>query len=258
MTDQASDKIRSLAERLLAADRVCVLTGAGVSRESGVPTFREADGLWNKFRPEELANVDAFLRNPQRVWEWYSWRRTLMGEVHPNPGHEALAELEQLLAHFVLVTQNVDNLHQAGGSRDVIELHGNIQRNKCHNCGALFEGADVTEVNFEKGDLPRCPECGDGMLRPDVVWFGEMLPEEELERAWREAETCEIFLSVGTSAMVYPAAALPQVAKMAGAFLVEINPKPTELTRSADISIQEPSGEALPKIVQALKEAKSS
>ncbi|MFH0883843.1 MAG: NAD-dependent deacylase [bacterium] len=244
----------TLVEQMLDSKSICVLTGAGVSKESGVPTFRDEDGLWNKFRPEELANVQAFLSNPKLVWEWYDWRRKLMAEVSPNPGHKALAELELLFTHFVLITQNVDNLHREAGSRDIIELHGNIRRNKCFDCHVVFE-TDSSESNdeFTSGELPKCLVCG-GRLRPDVVWFGENLPEEALNRAWSESERCDIFFSIGTSAVVYPAAALPQVAKSSGAFLVEINPKPTELSSLADIVFQGASGEILPKIVAALKD----
>lgn len=254
MTDQARENYRALVERVHDAQRICVLTGAGVSRESGVPTFREADGLWNKFRPEELANVNAFITNPERVWEWYAWRRDLMARVQPNPGHHALAELETMKEAFVLITQNVDNLHRLAGSRDVVELHGNIQRNKCHHCGHIFQPDDPeASFSFIKGELPRCPVCKEGLLRPDVVWFGEMLPEDAIERAWKETERCDLFLSVGTSAVVYPAAMLPQVAKGAGATLVEINPVQTELSYLADIVVREPSGVALPRIVEMLK-----
>ncbi|MBD3165090.1 NAD-dependent protein deacylase [bacterium] len=251
MNDSLSrETLDELAQKLVQADRVGVLTGAGVSRESGVPTFREADGLWNRFRPEELANVNAFISNPERVWEWYQWRRDLIGKVEPNPGHYALAEMEQLLEQFTLVTQNVDNLHRHAGSDRVIELHGNIMRNKCHNCGVIVE----TEIEFAEGELPKCEACG-GMIRPDVVWFGEMLPADAIEQAWNEARQCDVFFSVGTSAIVYPAAQLPFEAKAAGAYLVEVNPQKTDLTRLADLYIGTPSGEAMPKVVDALKRA---
>ncbi len=256
MDRQASDKIAALAEQMLGEKRVCALTGAGVSRESGVPTFRDEDGLWKKFRPEELANVQAFLSNPVRVWEWYDWRRQLIADVTPNPGHVALAELEQLVSHFVLITQNVDNLHRQAGSRDVIELHGNIRRNKCFDCNTVFQlESQESRLEFVPGELPRCPACG-GRLRPDVVWFGENLPAEAIDRAWSEAERCDVFFSIGTSAIVYPAAALPQVAKAAGAFLVEVNLKATELTPFADVVFHEESGHVLPLIVTALKSAR--
>lgn len=256
---QTRDQFQVAAERLANVKRVGVLTGAGISRESGVPTFREADGLWNKFRPEELANADAFLSNPERVWEWYQWRRDLINKVEPNPGHYALAEFEKLLPKFVLITQNVDNLHRVAGNTDVIELHGNIQRNKCQKCGIVFQpGEPDAEIAFEQGTLPVC-SCGKkGMLRPDVVWFGEMLPEDAISRAWAEAEASDVFLSVGTSAIVYPAAALPYQAKSSGAFLIEVNPNLTELSAVADLVIQEPSGEALPKILDRLKQVLAS
>lgn len=237
MKSQSSSVYRSLAERLLSAERVAVLTGAGVSRESGVPTFREKDGLWNKYSPEELANVEAFISNPERVWEWYNWRRELISKVKPNPGHYALAEMEKLLPHFVIITQNVDNLHFEAGSKNVIELHGNILRNKCHQCGRR---AGAEKLGFEKGLLPHC-DCG-GLIRPDVVWFGEMLPEEALRQADHETSQSDVFFSIGTSSAVYPAAALPYQAKNYGAYLVEINPQKTELTQHADIYLQEPSG----------------
>jgi NAD-dependent protein deacetylase/lipoamidase len=252
--DQSSAYLDTLVERLKNTNNVCVLTGAGVSKESGVPTFREADGLWKKFRPEELANVEAFINNPELVWEWYSWRRDLMSNVKPNAGHYALVDLEKYFKKFNLVTQNVDNLHIESGSENVIELHGNIQRNKCYDCGVTFEKDDLDATfTFRKGHLPRCPKCITGLLRPDVVWFGEMLPEAAINKAWVESENCEVFLSVGTSSVVYPAAALPQQAKASGAFLVEINPTPTELSSIADIAIQAPSGEILPEIVSRLR-----
>ncbi len=249
MAELSRADLQPLAERLLKADLVGALTGAGVSKESGVPTFREADGLWNKFRPEELANVDAFISNPKRVWDWYNWRRDLMGKVDPNPGHIALVQFDSLLEEFVLVTQNVDNLHNRAGSANVIELHGNIERNKCHSCGRF-----VDEVVFEKDTLPKC-DCG-GMIRPDVVWFGEMLPEQAITTAWQVAEKADVFFSIGTSAAVYPAAALPFEAKRAGAYVVEINPVPTELSRVADLVLQGPSGEILPRIADVIREVK--
>ncbi|GBE29613.1 NAD-dependent protein deacylase [bacterium BMS3Bbin04] len=255
MSAQTRDQYQELAKRLATAKHVVVSTGAGISRESGVPTFREADGLWNKFRPEELANVDAFLANPKLVWEWYSWRRELISNVDPNPGHYALAELETMVSKFTLITQNVDNLHREAGSTDVIELHGNILRNKCQKCGISFnEGDAEAKMEFVEGTLPVC-NCGKkGLLRPDVVWFGEILPEDAIQRAWDETAQADIFMCIGTSTVVYPAAALPFNAKTAGAYLVEVNPNPTELTPLADLVLAEPSGEALPKVVERLRE----
>jgi len=252
MEEQARGKIRSLAERLKSANSVCVLTGAGVSKESGVPTFRDADGLWNTYRPEELANVEAFLHSPTTVWEWYQWRRDLINKVEPNPGHYALAALEQIVENFVLITQNVDNLHQRSGSQDVIEVHGNIHRTKCFDCGAIYPPGFVG-TEFRENHLPLCSRCETGRLRPDVVWFGEMLPDDKLTQAVKEVENCDIFLSIGTSSIVYPAAALPRLAKSSGAFLVEVNPVPTELANIADCILEGPSGEILPELVKILK-----
>ena len=239
---------RKLIERLYKAYNVVVLTGAGISAASGVPTFRGKDGLWNKFNPEELANVDAFLKNPELVWEWYQWRRNLIKNVKPNLGHYALVDLEGFYNEFTLITQNVDNLHQLAGSRNVIELHGNIMRNKCHSCGRVYE----EEVEFKNGELPTCPHCG-GLIRPDVVWFGEMLPADAIQSAQQAAAAAEVFFSIGTSAQVEPAASLPYLAKGNGAYLVEINPEPTPLTDVADEAFLMPAEEVLPLLVIALE-----
>jgi NAD-dependent deacetylase len=231
---------------LRSARLVTVLTGAGISAESGVPTFRDAQtGLWARYRPEELATRDAFERNPRLVWEWYAWRRTLIGQAKPNPGHAALVEMERRLADFTLVTQNVDGLHRQAGSVKVIELHGNIWRAKC------FREDRLVESWREDGEgPPRCAECG-GMLRPDVVWFGENLPPAALEQAWEAALNCDLFISVGTSGIVYPAAALPALANQRGAPIVEINPEETPLTRYAAYALQGPAGVVLPELVKA-------
>jgi NAD-dependent deacetylase len=233
-------------QRLASAQRVAALTGAGVSAESGVPTFRGEDGLWKKFRPQELANFDAFMQNPELVWEWYSFRKKIIASIDPNPGHIALAKMEPMFPQFNLITQNVDGLHRRAGSSHVLELHGNIMRNRCLDCETITENM---ELEFE-GSVPRC-QCG-GMLRPDVVWFGEMLPQAVLQASFEAAETCDVFLSIGTSAIVHPAASLPIVAKQNGAYLIEINPEDTPLTSLADESLRGPSGEILPDIVNKL------
>ena len=235
-----------LIEKLRRAKSVAALTGAGISAESGVPTFRGDEGLWKKFSPEELANFDAFMRNPDMVWEWYNYRRKIIEEVQPNPGHLALSKLEEMIPSFVVITQNVDNLHQRAGSKNVVELHGNILRNRCLSCGRIIESETL---EFSEG-IPRCPYCG-GMLRPDVVWFGEMLPEEALQKAYRAAETCDVFMVLGTSAVVYPAASLPEIAFRQGAFIVEINPEVTPVTDFAHVSLRGKTGEILPKIIEA-------
>jgi NAD-dependent deacetylase len=225
-----------------------VLTGSGISAESGVPTFREAQtGLWERFDPQELATPEAFERDPGLVWDWYAWRRSLVAQAAPNPGHLALAEMQDLGQKFTLVTQNVDGLHQRAGSRGVIELHGNILRTRCS-----VEGVDVEE--YEEGESPPvCPFCG-APLRPDVVWFGEMLPSEALDAASEAARGADLFLSVGTSSLVYPAAALPHEALEGGATLVEINPGETPLTPHAEYALRGPAGDVLPRLIRELLE----
>ena len=245
-----------LIAQFRTAQRVAVLTGAGISAESGVPTFRDAQtGLWARYRAgkehraEDLATPEAFQRDPRLVWEWYAWRREMMAKAEPNPGHRALVEMEQCVPVFTLITQNVDGLHQQAGSGKrfpVIELHGNIQRTKC------FSENKLVESWKKDGEAPpRCPYCG-GYLRPDVVWFGEALPEEALQSAWEAARNCEVFFSIGTSGLVEPAASLPYLARQAGACLVDINPKPTPISGVAIHFLQYPSGQILPALVQAI------
>jgi NAD-dependent deacetylase len=237
-----------LIERLAAARRVAVLTGAGVSAESGVPTFRDAQtGLWEKYRPEDLATPRAFRRNPRLVWEWYAWRRKLVAEANPNPAHFALVELEQRVPEFHLITQNVDGLHQRAGSQRVIELHGNITRTKC------FDEGTIISKWMDTGELPpKCPNCS-GLLRPDVVWFEEALPEAEISLAQQASRDCDVFLSIGTSTVVYPAAALPLEALRRGATVVEINPQSTPLTDKADFVLSGAAGAVLPELTASLK-----
>jgi NAD-dependent deacetylase len=235
-----------LLQSLKSAQKIAVLTGAGVSAESGVPTFRGEDGIWQKLKPEELANFDAFMRNPDRVWEWYAYRKKLMSEVKPNPGHFALVKMEEIIPQFTLITQNIDNLHRIAGSKNILELHGNIRRNFCIDCRKRYEDE---ELHFT-GSAPRC-SCG-GLIRPDVVWFGEMLPQMVLESAFSAAESAEIFFSIGTSAVVYPAAMIPVSAKRAGALLVEVNPERTPLTNSADYFLCGTSGNILPELLKEI------
>jgi len=237
-----------LIEKLAEAKRVVVLTGAGVSAESGVPTFRGAQtGVWAQFKPEELATPEAFRRNPRRVWEWYAWRREQLRRILPNPAHVAIAELEGLYSKFTLVTQNVDGLHQLAGSQNAIELHGNITHTKC------FAEETRVELPAESDEIPpRCPDCG-SYLRPDVVWFGEALPEEALTTALAECTASDILLSIGTSGLVYPAATLPYSAAESGATIVEINPQPSLLADSADFVLRHAAGAILPKLVKELK-----
>lgn len=232
-----------LEERIRTATNIVVLTGAGMSAASGVPTFRGKDGLWNKFNPQELASVDAFIKNPKLVWEWYNWRRDLLHNIKPNLGHYALVDVENYFPDFTIVTQNVDNLHQTAGSKNVLELHGNIMRNKCIDCSHPYENDHI-----DSDKIPNCPKCN-GLIRPDVVWFGELLAEDVIRRAQELSAAAEIFFSVGTSSTVEPAASLPYLAKGNGAYLVEINPEKTPLSDVAEESIQTEADVYLPHLV---------
>jgi NAD-dependent deacetylase len=236
-----------LVEQLRHARHVAVLTGAGVSAESGVPTFRDAQtGLWAQFEPSELATPGAFARRPKFVWDWYAWRRELVGQARPNPAHYALVTIERWVPDFTLITQNVDGLHAAAGSTRIIELHGNIRRVRCsRSCGVVdnWEASSVDEP-------PRCPRCA-AFLRPDVVWFEEMLPPDALAEAKEAVTTCDLLLVVGTAAEVYPAAALPQQAQRAGATVVEVNAHETAISSEVDYSLRGAAGIILPQWVAA-------
>ena len=234
-----------LLTKLKEAKHISVLTGAGISAESGISTFRDPDGLWSKFNPMELASIDGFLANPELVWEWYQYRKKIANEAKPNSGHIALAELEKLFDAFYVFTQNVDRLHHRAGSKNVYELHGNIIENRCFDCGRQFKSDSVLADN----KLPVCSYCG-GKIRPNVVWFGESLPQDVLQLADSSARTCDIFLSIGTSAEVFPAAALPITAKQNGAYVVEINPNVTSFSDTADLHLQGASGEVLPLLLE--------
>lgn len=232
---------------LRKSEHVAALTGAGVSQESGLRTFRDAQtGLWAQYKPTDLASPEAFQRDPKLVWDWYAWRREALKGVRPNPGHYALAEMAQRIADFTLITQNVDGLHRMAGNEDVIELHGNIQKVRCSDCGHF---PDLWEEGGQ--EVPRCQFCG-GLLRPDVVWFGEALPRSELEAAVQAARGCQVFLSIGTSGVVQPAASLGFAARNRGAVVVEINAEPTPLTPKTDFALHGKSGEILPALVRAV------
>lgn len=257
----SQDRIARAADLIANSKRLVVLTGAGVSKESGVPTFRDAlDGLWARYDPQQLATADAFRRNPKLVWDWYEYRRGLVRNAAPNPGHVALADLEDLLAHVVVITQNVDDLHQRAGSTDMIPLHGAIMRSKCFdNCQGMPTVIDVAALpgfDPEQGP-PECPHCG-GWVRPDVVWFGEALPQYELNRAMQLSRQTDVMLVVGTSGVIYPAAGLPHVAKDAGAAVIEINPTRSGVTDSADVWLAGPSGELLPQVVAVIRAQRSA
>lgn len=250
----SNDVIQQAVDALTRASSIAVLTGAGVSKESGVPTFRDAmDGLWAKYDPQELATPQAFKQNPKLVWDWYAWRLDLAQKVKPNPGHHALAQLEKSLQNVTIITQNVDDLHEQAGSQNVIHLHGSLARHKCFdNCQGTPTIVDISTLEFDKeAGPPACPHCG-AHLRPDVVWFGEILPEQELQKASHVSQTCSVMLVVGTSGLVTPAASLPGVAKRAGATVIEVNPDYSMITRIADIKLEGPSGEMLPQVIEAM------
>jgi len=229
------------------AQHVAVLTGAGISAESGLSTFRDKQtGLWAKYRPEDLATPQAFQRNPRMVWEWYEWRRGVASQAEPNPGHHALAQIQAARPGFFLATQNVDGLHGRAGSRNLVELHGNIRRTICFEHQHPAESWAPTDE-----PPPRCAACG-SLLRPDVVWFGEPLRGDALARAQQAAAQCDLFLSIGTSTMVYPAAELPFIAGSNGATVIEINPDFTPLSKLADFVLREKAGVALPAVASAM------
>jgi NAD-dependent deacetylase len=242
-----TDAIEEVRARLRAARRVFVLTGAGVSAESGVPTFRGGGGaaVWKGMPFYEISSAGMVERDLPEVWAWFDYRRGVLKTLQPNPAHATLARWQDEFDSFTLTTQNVDGLHRAAGSREVLELHGNVWTARCTNCAAR---ADVRTLNTAERP-PACPDCGSPM-RPDVVLFGEMLPASVFQVATMRAASAEVCFVVGTSALVYPAAGLPEVAKRAGAFLVEVNPERTPLTALCDVSLQGRAGELLPQLLR--------
>jgi len=230
-------------QRLAEAQSVAVLTGAGISAESGIPTFRGAAGLWNHYRAEDLATPEAFARDPRLVWEWYNWRRETIAKAAPNPAHLALVKLERAKPSFTLITQNVDGLHNLAGSGRVLKLHGDIWRMRCTDCGSNWPDRRVP--------LPKLPPhcaCG-GLARPGVVWFGEPLPPGMMNEAEHAVASSEVFLVIGTSAVVYPAAGLVPFANQNGAVVIEINLEPTPFSESVDFALEGPAGELLPQLL---------
>ena len=242
-------EIGPLCDILLEAKSVCLLTGAGISAESGIPTFRGEEGLWKTYRAEQLATPMAFIQDPKLVWEWYDWRRGIIASKEPNAGHSVLAEWEGLFSEFNLITQNIDGLHQRAGSQKVIELHGNIWKHRCVEENSIVENHDVPLKEIP----PHCEKCG-ALLRPHVVWFGESLDGSILHKSFELSSHCDVIFSIGTSAVVQPAASLPFNAAEAGAKVIEINPDPTPLTGRADISVRAKSGEFLPLLNEEFQE----
>jgi NAD-dependent deacetylase len=239
-----------LLNRLGRARHVMVLTGAGMSAESGVPTFRDAQtGIWEKYRAEDLATPEAFAANPERVWQWYEERRAIVRSARPHAGHHALVVLESLVPNLSLVTQNVDGLHQLAGSKNVTELHGNILRSKCHITGRPISAEWLAGSALA---VPPSPYVSRGFARPDVVWFGETLPRQALETAMRAAENCDFCISAGTTSLVQPAASLPMLALEHGAAVIEINPHETPLSPHAHQCLRGTASEALGSLVGQL------
>lgn len=260
MVEESERITDDVAELTATASRVAVLSGAGISAESGVPTFREAQtGLWERFSAEDLATVEAFENDPALVWTWYRWRQSLIQTVEPNPGHRALADWQQNLrvrgGELSIATQNVDDLHERAGAEVLGHLHGSIFTHRCGECGAPAELPTPQYDGFEpparSESPPTCAECAAGMLRPNVVWFGEMLPSEAFEAASAAVRSADLVLVVGTSGIVQPAASLPLLALERGTPLVEVNPEPTGLTEVMDYSLRGSSGVLLPQLVEA-------
>jgi NAD-dependent deacetylase len=237
--------IKKAIEILRDSRIVFVLTGAGVSAESGIPTFRGADGLWKNYSATDLATPEAFARDPALVWEWYRWRQEIISRAKPNAAHSALVEIEKKSERFLLLTQNVDNLHQRAGSKNVLELHGNIFRSRCNTCGTVYETTTKTSR------IPTCT-CG-SFLRPDVVWFGEQIPQNIWQESLAFLNEANVAIICGTSGVVWPAAALPQIAKTTGTKIIEMNLEPTPITPIVDVSLLGKAGEILTEIITHLR-----
>lgn len=243
-----------IGERVRTARRAVVFSGAGVSRESGLDTFRGAGGLWERMRPEELATPEAFHRTPDKVWQWYAWRYGKAAAAEPNPAHLAIARWETIFPSFLLITQNVDGLHRRAGSRGLLEVHGTLTRAHCNRCG---RSRDMGEALAASPDEPPACDCG-GRYRPSVVWFGESLDSRVLDRASQESAASDLFVSVGTSSTVYPAAGLIELAAQGGACVIEVNPEPTPLSRLAHLRLAAPAGEALPRLTEEIERWRSA
>lgn len=245
-----NDKIRKTKEAIKKAKSITVLTGAGISKASGIPTFRGKDGLWNRYSPEELATMGAFLKNPKLVWQWYNYRRKLIKDTKPNKAHYALVELEKIFKEkFALITQNVDSLHKTAGTKNIYELHGNIFEVRCLKCGKVYYD---DKIYTDEELVPKCRYCKDGSLRPNVVWFGENLSRDILDSSMKLSAACDVFMAIGTSGVVQPAASLPKIAHDNGAFVVEINIEYSGISIYSDEVILDEADKILPKIIEAL------
>lgn len=241
----SQDALHDARSCLASAPAITILTGAGISADSGVPTFRGTNGLWRNFRTEDLATPEAFERDPRLVWEWYNWRRELIASKQPNNAHVAIASLESRVNDFWLITQNVDGLHRQAGSTKLSEIHGNIWIVRCTGCGTVTENHQVPIPL-----LPHCEQCG-GLLRPHIIWFGESLHEEDLARCAKQLQTCEALLVIGTSGVVYPAAGFVSIAKEAGAYVIEVNLDPTPQSNLVDIALRGRAKDIVPLLLQS-------
>ncbi len=240
------EKTARIRSRISNASYVAVLTGAGISADSGVPTFRGEDGLWRNFRAEELATPDAFRRDPGLVWEWYNWRREIIATKNPNAAHHALVKLERQTSSFTLITQNVDGLHGKAGSKNITEMHGNIWKTRCTVCGDVSHNSDVPIAI-----LPHCKKCN-GLLRPHIVWFGESLDSADIKRSMDALHTCEVLLVIGTSGIVQPAASFISAAKGSGAYVVEINIEETPNSYLVDEVLIGRASDVVPGLIEAV------
>jgi NAD-dependent protein deacetylase/lipoamidase len=235
--------LQEARQRVRGAQSITVLTGAGISADSGVPTFRGPEGLWRNFRAEELATPEAFARDPRLVWEWYNWRREIISSKQPNAAHYGVADLERRIPRSWLITQNVDGLHAAAGSEKLSEIHGNIWKVRCTQCGRVTRNTDVP-IQL----LPKCATCT-ALLRPHIVWFGEALDPMDLERSHQALTSCDLLLIIGTSGVVYPAASFAPVAKAAGAFIIELNLDPTPQSPVVDLALRGRAKDLVPALL---------
>lgn len=243
-------QIEVVAEKIHKAHKITILTGAGISHASGIPTFRGKEGLWNKYSPSELATMDAFLKNPKLVWQWYNYRRKLIKAAAPNKAHYALVKLEEMFKdNFALITQNIDSLHKSAGTKRIYELHGNIFEVSCLRCGKVYRD---DKIYSDDELVPKCKYCKEGTLRPNVVWFGENLDRKILDNSMRASATCDVFLVIGTSGVVQPAASLPKIAHDRGAFVAEINVEYSGISIYTDETILGSSDEIMDKIIEIL------
>lgn len=254
MMDPDASLVAKAADALRRARFAVVFTGAGVSAESGIPTFRTAlTGMWERFDPTALATVEGFRRDPDLVWGWYEWRRAKVARACPNAGHVAIASLQRRMPRFMLVTQNIDDLHERAGSVGTVHLHGSLFEPRCIECSAAAPLPPMIDESVADGCRiapPRCGACG-ARLRPGVVWFGENLPEDDLMRAFEAARRCDLLITVGTSGQVFPAAQIPALAAQSGATVIQIDPQPTELDRIAHVNLRAGAGTALPLLIEA-------